>query len=361
MVVWSRSRHLSHVRTGLTLLARQGSIRLSQEVRARPPAGTDDPAHLRDARDAHMQLVLDGALHLYIDAHDSWELDSLGLAHCDLYFKRSLAPAKIPATLRDRVQPLGLYYRVYPGGFDRFEAVRERAFGQGLVRYAAASVSARFGVGRYAQHVARLCAPPDFLAEPRVLFMTQVWEPAGDDRSAEKADERRAMNELRAECVVRLRRELGSRFVGGLRHSGYARRYFPHALLEENGRSERGRYLAMLRGFPICVATTGLHGSIGAKMGEYVAFSKAIVSEPLHYQLPGEFRDGSNYLGFSSADACVERIGSLIDDAGLRRSMMQRNWSYYRSFVRPDELVRNALALALGRGSRGSAPEACGH
>jgi hypothetical protein len=46
----------------------------------------------------------------------------------------------------------------------------------------------------------------------------------------------------------------------------------------------------------------GLYESNGWKLGEYVAGSKAIVSEHLHYDAPGNFSPEQNYLEFNSAD-----------------------------------------------------------
>jgi hypothetical protein len=151
---------------------------------------------------------------------------------------------------------------------------------------------------------------------------------------------------MRAECVLRLREELGDKFFGGIEHSPYAQQHFEAALLPDNADSARSRYLNLLRKHSIGVTTTGLHGSIGGKLAEYVAFAKAIVTEPLHYEVPGDFREGRNYLTFTSAAECASQVARLMHDWELRHSMMQNNWNYYRSFLRPDKLVRNALTAA---------------
>jgi hypothetical protein len=353
-LVWSTSRHLSVVRTGLTLLAREGAIRLSQQIVPHPPAAPGAPRHLHDARTAHMWLIVNDSLRIYIDGHDSPELDGEALEQCDVYFKRSLVTRRIPAAARDRVLPLGLHYTVYADGFDPFEAERERRLGDARMPYGLRVAAARMlGAGRYAQHVARLRAPPDLHCEPRVLFMTQVWDVESARLPAQGGATRHSLNEMRAECIVRLRRELGQRFFGGLRPTAYARQHFPHALLPDEHLAERGRYLRTLREFPICVTTAGLHGSVGSKLAEYVAFSKAIVSERLDCELPGTFAERSNYLPFSDVESCVARALELMENAALRRSMMLCNWSYYRSFLRPDELVRNVLAAALAHSPAG--------
>jgi hypothetical protein len=104
--------------------------------------------------------------------------------------------------------------------------------------------------------------------------------------------------------------------------------------------------MATMRSHPICVATTGLHGSIGWKLAEYVAFSKAIVTEKLHYSVTGDFGPNRNYLEFASPEDCAAAAVRLVEDRDLREALMLNNAAYYRAYVRPDALVANALARA---------------
>ena len=97
----------------------------------------------------------------------------------------------------------------------------------------------------------------------------------------------------------------------------------------------------------ICIATTGLHKSIGWKFGEYVAASRAIVTEKLHYEIPGDFKSGINYLEFSSEDELVHSIKKLIEDKCLRYEMMKNNHNYYLEYVRPDKLIMNTLTQVI--------------
>ena len=106
-------------------------------------------------------------------------------------------------------------------------------------------------------------------------------------------------------------------------------------------------YLRLLRSHPICVASTGLHGSTGWKLAEYVAFSKAILSEQLVYEVPGGFAPGANYLEFSSPEECLNAAVRLIEDADLRQRIMRNNAGYYRQYLHPAALLKNALTKAL--------------
>ena len=93
------------------------------------------------------------------------------------------------------------------------------------------------------------------------------------------------------------------------------------------------------------MATTGLHGSIGWKMAEYVAASRAIVSEPLRYPVPGGFAPGRNFLEFDSLESFVAAIERLLTDATLREDIRRANWEYYLRWVRPDAQVMRTLEI----------------
>jgi hypothetical protein len=108
------------------------------------------------------------------------------------------------------------------------------------------------------------------------------------------------------------------------------------------------RYMKLLQSHPICVATAGLHGSIGGKFAEYVCLSKAILSEKLHYTVPGDLREGRNYLEFATADECIEQARRLFSDRALRNRLMSNNTRYYNAWLRPDMLILNTLLAASG-------------
>lgn len=366
MVLWSRASHLSQLLAGFSLLARRGAIRLSQEIRKLDYARPAEPFHLRHARREHMLVSVDDQLRLYFDVHDSFEIDLEAATDADFYFKRSYWSPAIPATIRAKVVPLGLNYEVNARGFDRLEMQRmlafpnpstsaAREFAVLLLRLA----GFEFGPGSR-MSVEQMCASPAPAAQPRVLFMAKAWDPrevAGF--SARKAEERAAMNDFRAECIAQLKRRLGSGFYGGFQHTPYASERYPHLLLQDNRLSAKRTYLRLLRDFPICIATGGLHGSIGWKFAEYVAFSKAIVSERLQYELPGDFEESRNYLAFVTPAECVEKALTLIEDRPLRLSLMNACWEYYNGYVRPDAMISrvletagaNLIGDASGRGS----------
>lgn len=183
---------------------------------------------------------------------------------------------------------------------------------------------------------------------PGVLFMARAWntEELLDISQKEKVME---INFTRANSIRALREAFGERFFGGLVRDEFSERHFKDVLLPNEGLSNKQNYLEILRNFPICVATTGLNNSIGWKFAEYTAFSKAIVSEPLKFQLPGGFAENKNYLKFTNSEELINAVSQLFENESLRQSIMKNNFDYYCEFVRPDSLVLNTLKIVASQ------------
>jgi hypothetical protein len=355
-VVWSQDPSVAQIMTGLVMLARQGEIRLRQDVEHVETFRPYLPPHLQYARESAFRLLVERDLRLYIDVHDGHQIDEEAARSCDLYFKRSYAPDRLPTAVAHKIRPLGLNYEIHATGVDLCEARRIFAFSPGVrvrrtLKFVGKSLLASVGRGPHIT-TARLTSAPVLDLEPRVLLMTAVYDP--DDIQGhvpELIAERRELNHMRVACVRLLRKELGELFFGGVQHSAFARREYPDALLANGELADKRAYLSLLRNFPICIATTGLHGSIGWKLAEYVAMSKAIVTEPLKYGVPGGFGEPANYLTFSSPEECLEKVTMLIEDADLRGTLMTNNARYYADYARPDALVRHMLDTAAGTSS----------
>jgi hypothetical protein len=351
----SASPHIQQLYSGFRLLQRSGYLRLSQQRRPAPVRYESDAPHLRDAGHAHLDVVVNGKLRLHFDTHDAEELVLAELRNCDFYFKRSYlqaAVSSLPADLRGKVRPLGLNYRVLPDVTDPFAIGRALSL-SGLSMGTLGAIKQSLDVDNqfgFQPRMSLMQAEPDLHADPNVLFSVAAYDPYDDPaRAQEKIDDRIFINETRARCIRLLKDALGPRFSGGFSHSRFAVEHYPD-LVVPAGSTSQVNYVDALKSFPICVATTGLHGSTGWKLAEYVAFSKAIVSERLVYEVPGTFAPGKNYIEFTSPEECLNGAVRLIEDVALRQQLMQSNATYYRDYLRPDALVRNALRTALEQG-----------
>ncbi len=341
---------MSQIYTGFSLLAAKGKINLVQKLGNYSHHGK---ALMRDVGPYGLNglyVVLNDSKVIYYDTSDASALQSEALAVADAYFKRSYVSRMVPPGYEARVHPLGFNYELYVGRLNRFEVSRF-LFRRHLLQRSPREFCIRIAEllsFSFLPTIAKMSSPPILRQDPRVLFMARAWDPGGEgvELSAGQKQEREQINEARASCVALLRKELGARFYGGFARTKYAMENYRGLLLENVLVSGKEKYLALLQQFPICIATTGLYGSIGWKMAEYVAFSKAIVSEKLQCEVPGNFDSGKNYGEFHTAEQCLQETMKLVENEQSRQQMMQNNWTYYKNYLEPDQLILRTLGIA---------------
>jgi hypothetical protein len=348
----SRSAYLQQLYTGFAMLHRNGIIELTQKRLQKKPRYASEAPHLIGANHAHLAVVVNAGIRLHFDTHDAMEVATEAAEECDLYFKRSYSSAylnTLPGRIKDKIVPLGLNYNLIPDLIDLY-ALRRELFAHASVRDKVAALVRALDVKNlmgFRPRVAAMEAAPDHDAVPSVLFLVAAYDPYDDPgRSREKIEDRRSINETRAGCLRLLSRELGALFMGGFIPNSFAVKTYPDLVVPAAWTLQKN-YIKKLRSHPICIATTGLHGSIGWKLAEYVAFSKAIVSEKLQYEVPGQFEPGKNYLEFTTPEECLSAARKLTADSKLRSELMRNNAAYYQQYLRPDSLVLNALKVAL--------------
>jgi len=339
LVISENSQHLYQVITGFLLLQRASivdvSLRFDKSYRPQLPS-----SHVAELR-------VNGGATIAYDMIDGYNfVGPVGLSEylgrVDCYFKRSFdAASHATVANASRIVPFGLNYPVTVN--HRFFAGLDSSGLRGWPERAA-----RLIVGARSLDVSRFEDVPRHRRDPLVLFQTRTWDPAEVAANDAWKIEREQMNEMRAACVRMLRKEFGDRFRGGFMPTDHARRDFPDCVIDQDAASKR-RYMQTLKDADICVATAGLHGSNGWSLGEYVAASKAVVSQRLRYDVPG-FRDGQHYLGFSTPEECVDRASTLFSEHERRGKMKVANFTYYHQFLRPDRLVLNSLLLAMDGG-----------
>jgi hypothetical protein len=325
----------SHVLAGFVLLDRAGIVDL--DLRYRPDLAPTHPSP------SIIEAVVADRVVVAYDIEDAyiidWPVRDAYLDRVGYCFKRSYDAAQHASSPHAaRFRPLGLVYDV-TARHPYFRGVRPR---QSVKR------ALRLDLTPYWWRFEDIPRP---VRDPMVLFAARVWDPAGEPGeyigdSAMARDDREPLNEMRAACVRRLRSEFGRAFVGGLAPTAYARAAFPDCVTDRSV-TARPAFLSLVKRADVCVATRGLFGSNGFKLGEYVAAAKAIVSEPLLYAVPGDFRAGRNYLGFTDADRCVEHAAALVADPARTYAMKAANHRYYHEYVRPDRMVLNTLMVAL--------------
>ncbi|NLO45466.1 MAG: glycosyltransferase family 1 protein [Clostridiales bacterium] len=324
--------HLYQITAGFFLLEKSGRIKLRiKRLCAADPKSL--PYNMLRVNVGGRSLIYDmndGYDNLVKDGERFEELYDRLLEGCDFMFKRSFnakmnARLQEPHKIKKTAPNFFVTTRGNPAHFPAPSDPRREKIKK-LVRLLPFS---EFYNGWCYEEEFR--AEPVVNDEPKALFMARLWDPAGEfpgQLTEEKSEERRMINESRAECVRLCRAEFGERFFGGITPSPFAQREYSDVLLEDMSIGKKNEYLKHMKSFDIHIATMGLHRSTGWKFAEYLAASKAIVSEPLFYESAGGLSEGKNYISFDSPLECVEKIYELFD--GDRRLLMMENNRRYR-------------------------------
>lgn len=341
--------HLQQIYTGYTMLARQGAVKISQRLTTVDFLQPDLPAHINEVRASHLVVEVAG-MRIGYDVHDAGEVPEELLAGVDLLFKRSWEQHFVDAcSAPAKVLPLGANLWVHADAPDR-HALRRVGLHRGgeAVKNTlrALGIDRLLGDRLFTPRLSDIEAAPPYDLPPRVLFLAEAWNPA-EAPTAQTADERVAINALRAACMRGLREALGDRVTCGFRNTPFAQREFADLVINDSSLTRKRNYLALVKQHPICIASSGLHRSIGWKFAEYLSMGRAIVSEHLHMRLPGDIAPGSHYLQFDSADSCVAAATGLVADPDKRAALIRASHDYYSRHLRPDALVAQSLHRAL--------------
>lgn len=151
------------------------------------------------------------------------------------------------------------------------------------------------------------------------------------------------LNTMRAETVRVLKREFGEHFIGGLSDTPVARARYPDLITD----TAKHTYMRALRCCVIGVTTTGLHQSTGAKVPEYLAASRCVITEPILNALPEPLIEGKNILTFQTPEECAEACTQLLEDHDRIEEMRQTNYEYYMRSIRPVAIISRCLRIAL--------------
>lgn len=330
----SREPHLSQILTGFTMLARKKKLKLIVEDRSQ-----DESQPYRSV----MALVSYRGKTLVYDTLDGYQHDDAiryHLENCDFYFKRSFSVEKNDAlglSWREKMFPLGFNYHVscrnHPIDKPFWKEELKHLLGIEHNMFSCTYFSCR----RFEQR-------PKTRKIPQVLFLTRLWH-EDPKMPPHLLQERKQINQTRIEIIRRLRDMEGTiHFVGGLPDTDLAKSMAPDLIMPAS-LTERKKYLKCLRKSDICIGSMGLHESIGWKTGEYVAAAKAIVNETLHYQVPGNYQEGIHYLGFETAEQCIQAVNKLINHPHKLHEMKCANYAYYMHFLKPDILVKNTMDI----------------
>jgi hypothetical protein len=353
-IVYANSycEHVMQLYAGLYVLRLDGAIDLDQKFgRGALNHRLGEPLAAGFASKSLPALLLDveGAGLVLFDLRDGGNFYEEALDQVSLYVKRSYRRG-LYGRHAYKFIPMGLNYLLYLDRTTALELVRALRQFDASIKSAKmlAAALARIVPGAGALHTVPTLKSLAPAPEPRTLraiFLCATWQPDADHAP----EEVKPLNDFRAACIRTLRRRFGEQFLGGFARTAHAAALYPDWLAPAGVRTQRSDYLKLLRQFAVCVATTGYFDSIGWKFAEYTALGKAIVCEPLRFELPGPIAPGANYLEFSTPQQCADRVAELFGAAAMRHEMGERNHRYFEEFARPEAVVGRAIYAALLR------------
>jgi hypothetical protein len=275
-------------------------------------------------------------LNVFFDLSDNSRIYDSLYNQCDFYVKRMLLKADLENY--ERLIPYGLYYPVY--------------FKNRSLKYLFLKDSKllKFSL-KYWNSISRLLDIKDCIAvneisrlesEPtlnsQIIFRARLWNPANNDIEWKK-NERLILNTQRIEINRMLNKEFEPYFIGGILKDRYSEKLCPDLLLPDK-EYHRKTYIKSLKKASIGISNQGLEDSIGAKMGEYVANSIAILTTPIQkFELPGSFKEGDNYLTYTNVNECRGLIKMLFDRPDLCQNIQMNNSKYYKEYLHPGKKV----------------------
>lgn len=280
-------------------------------------------------------LVVDGlkiAIELS-DHSDLWEMPLL--EWCDIYAKRNIN-LRNTTPLQHKIVPFGLMMASHSrrSTAAALAAIAGTLPGTSKARLKAIYRHLATPHWKFFEH------RPDQPVDNTILFQTRVWEPRespGDE----------GINDLRISLLRALKREFGSRVVGGVVPTPLARKAYADLITDMPCRQPQ--YVRWAKRPLIGIYFRGLFGAIAIKMAEYLAASKCIVSEPIGNVLVAPLDHISIYR---SNDECLAACERLLSDASLAEFHRLQSWKYYEAHIEPRAQIANLLVRAKAAHAR---------
>ncbi len=140
------------------------------------------------------------------------------------------------------------------------------------------------------------------------------------------------------DCKLLFRKQ----FTGGVSDNACARRLCPELIVPDKLTGKRA-YLHRMQHTEICVASTGLHGSTGWKLAEYVAAGAPLSPSRCGTPCRAALKRAKTIKTYTSPAECEAQLRQLLADPAAILAMAQHNAAYYQTWLRPEQQVRQAL------------------
>jgi hypothetical protein len=337
----STQEHATQVIAGLDTLSALGEIKLRFAAVRKPPLLA-----------SHGLLILasSGQSVVFDLIDSSRRFDEEALRHADFYFKRMYVGEHLPPSASAKVIPYGPNYSVMSSRVAVSTILRPLLWRSRpeLKRVLRALIGAPFRDHAKFRGIDTEISGGPLEPNGRVLFMARAWDPSAPEvKSDQQAQyDRHAVNQERALLIRTLRERFGDHFTGGFSMDSFSMREYPD-IVEQNARmTSRPAFIRAVKQHTICIATRGLHDSVGWKFGEYLAMARAVITEKVACEYPFRIEKGTNFLDFEGPTSCLEQVELLAQRPDKAAAMMRENQALYDRCLRPENLTRHALVTA---------------
>lgn len=352
--------HLSQIIAGYELLKQQKKIKLKVEF-------NPDYIKKKYIHSATIEVRINDEYIICYDLADGYQsfhnmdnFDSI-LENIDFYFKRSSNDFE-NRTLKNKskIKPLGLNYPVSCRNnyYDKYHENPENKVQYIKNYYKYLRYYKRFQsnyfYNKFENTPNKLDTNYKLLYNVRLynpdqikLFNIQKAYPTLSEIGAKQVFEKwrndlSLITKQRIEIVKTLKDNFEDKFIGGVLEDDYSIKVAKDLILP-NDLYNKNNFMKMIKENYVSITSVGLHGSIGWKFGESVAASRAILTDSLQYDLPGNFKENTNYLVYNNSNELIDNAKNLIENPNLIHEIEKNNFEYYNHFVRPDKMISNTL------------------
>ena len=277
----------------------------------------------------------------FIDEWDSPSFEMGGLEWCDVYAKRNIDPARMPAAHAQKVVPAGPTFPLrfaapVPAIYDAFKtwlmaatSARNSYSGYARSKEHFASWYRQWSYGlpldAYQPGVSR----PDY-----VFFSASIW------KEDDETNRTRALFLEACRSVEGVTLEGGftprtSAPVPGYEHLTVSRRYTHAEFIERTKESA------------VAFNNAAVERAFSWRLGESLALGKAIISTPLERLVPAPLVHGEHiHFVEPTAESMREAVRAICGNDSYRQKLEQRAREYYLEHVSPSAAVKRVLAIA---------------
>lgn len=354
------STHISQVLVGFKLLENKGVLKITID---------SDSFNFRSRglyeHNSIVEVTIDDKILVYdmADGYQSIHRKDIFDSQLDrvtYYFKRSYN-SQFHQNMKNKrkIKPYGLNYycTCNRNPYDKFSC-----------NYLSINTIRKFVSHLYSEKKwLKLCNYKNFISNNsydnyNILFLTRIWDSTNIDKEYIKriytymSDEEALIEankwkesldtatKYRINLIRKLKEEFGDKFVGGILKDSFSIKLCPELIVDDS-LTNKENFMRIIKENYICITSVGLHDSIGWKFAEYICNARAIISDPLMYEVVGNLKKGKNYLEYRTINECIDNCRFLLNNIEEIHKIEKNNAEYYKNYLAPDKIIVNTIKI----------------